>query len=625
MKRGKWERGVYEQALLNGLDGVMSENQIRQIAATALLCLDEDGLERVIERLDQTTGDDLRLAMETWREVIEQRDQDERLQQAGRHGASSRSPEELAVFNEWSAAWGDWQAIIAETLDEEGAYVSREHQWEEPYVSFDEISQQLDDVAQRMLPLIPQIIESDLDPDFSFAETISEANSEICSELPDGIDGWDSEGYFGPMVTRCLLEWEWRAALAHADEEAPPSAFDLMDLALRLCGEEGVSLDSKEILAFALELDENHLRDIHQGILEHFDEPRWETILQDVRSGYFGLYKDLLRRFEPADHLELCKANIEKEWRLSLPVLKDLVDHQKHVKADVMARRAIRAWLPSYSRRSERDKNDPEVDLFIADSLRVDDDESALQLFELWAAAARGAGQEELAAALDIQRLALTSWQEWDEMLRAFENATAAGFDELSDRLYERWRHLVSTQSHYSYKPQVSWVDLLADAARQGWKAPAFHDALRQWLLDVSSSKESMTAYRYSLDELTHDLDRGEIREVSPTLHELVSPSYLFGKDALITSRRTWLERLEGMTMMPDLIECWRRGVAFLVPDPDKAREHTYFEEVRWLQAVYDLDRPGYNSIIAQWQQEHRRKRNLWAAIRSRRLPVPGK
>ncbi len=77
MGRGDGNTGHYEQALLNGLDEVLSATQLRQVAAAVLLCLDDEGLEQVIDRLDQNTGDNLRLAMETWREVIEQHEQHE--------------------------------------------------------------------------------------------------------------------------------------------------------------------------------------------------------------------------------------------------------------------------------------------------------------------------------------------------------------------------------------------------------------------------------------------------------------------------------------------------------------------------------------------------------------------
>ncbi len=41
-----------------------------------------------------------------------------------------------------------------------------------------------------------------------------------------------------------------------------------------------------------------------------------------------------------------------------------------------------------------------------------------------------------------------------------------------------------------------------------------------------------------------------------------------------------------------------------------------------WLEVVLQLNRPAYDRILGRWRTAHARRRNLWEALRSKRLPL---
>lgn len=48
----------------------------------------------------------------------------------------------------------------------------------------------------------------------------------------------------------------------------------------------------------------------------------------------------------------------------------------------------------------------------------------------------------------------------------------------------------------------------------------------------------------------------------------------------------------------------------------------TYDGCADWLAVVYDLDAAGYQATLERWKVLHRRRRNLWQALRAKRLPL---
>lgn len=67
-------------------------------------------------------------------------------------------------------------------------------------------------------------------------------------------------------------------------------------------------------------------------------------------------------------------------------------------------------------------------------------------------------------------------------------------------------------------------------------------------------------------------------------------------------------------------MEWWEKCTAHLVPDPSTASKSDYTVHTRWLNLLREINPTGYQAVVAKWQTEHKRRTNLWKAIRARGL-----
>ena len=111
-QKGQRADRVEERALLELLSHGLSEEEIQRVLAGALLALDERGRDRLLTRLGAETGATLRRLLAS----------------RGRSRAKAQpSPGSAKIREEWENAWDEWEACAAESGDEDGRYVVREH------------------------------------------------------------------------------------------------------------------------------------------------------------------------------------------------------------------------------------------------------------------------------------------------------------------------------------------------------------------------------------------------------------------------------------------------------------------------------------------------------------------
>lgn len=188
-----------KEAIAEALQRNLTAEEIRRIAASAVLDLDPAARTRLIGRLGPETGGAL-----------------DRLLKGGGGGRSRgtahvATPSEERIRKDWKRAWSEWDRCVSESGDKDGKYVVQEHHWEEPYFDGSALADDLEPIAKRMWKVLPRVFDGDLDPGFSFAEAIAESADEIGTGLPEWIDPSAGDGtQLGPVATGCLLEWEWR-------------------------------------------------------------------------------------------------------------------------------------------------------------------------------------------------------------------------------------------------------------------------------------------------------------------------------------------------------------------------------------------------------------------------------
>jgi len=181
--------------LMEELSAHFSQEEIQKIFGHSLLALDPAGLERMAAGLETETAAAVRKTLKPTRGLKKSK--------APSHPTTGKTSQE------WDSAWRDWDACISETADETGKYVLQEHQWEPPYLDKSGFADDLEPIAARIHTLLPHVFERNLATDFSFAQALLNTAEEVRGNSEDIEDSGEGLA-FGPKVTRCLLEWEWK-------------------------------------------------------------------------------------------------------------------------------------------------------------------------------------------------------------------------------------------------------------------------------------------------------------------------------------------------------------------------------------------------------------------------------
>lgn len=601
--------GRKEKMLLERLSHGLSEEEIRRVIGSALTTLDRPKLERLCARLGPETGPALRRIL--------------------RSSKKSRPPRHSSdkVRQDWDQAWAEWGDHISDACLEDGPYVIQDHHWEQPYFDPGSVASDLEPIAAKMRKLLPRVFDDGLDPDFSFSASVKESVEEISTGLPEWLNPFEADGFgLGPQATGCLLEWEWRAA-----RRAGRTAFHLLDDIRRLeASVEGLYLDEGTVVRFVRALRTEDKKEIQRGIQLNRQENHWRKALDSAHSPWFRIYKDMCRGYDPSSYLENCRAKIDQDWTLALPVIRNLQRRKEHSKVAEICGRALRSFL----RLREEEKWDPGENLIgpLGDGLYEGKSDSRLmQILDAWEKSVDAMGQGETAAALRLQADLLVGRRNWDKALAAFRRAPLAQFTRMQQRLFEKWRDQTAKESlpdRYVHgwpaaeHPESShWVHALVDAA---WKGPdgsaAFTEWVRGWFRKIDAHPESIGKNLNALARLTLDMDSaGMLRREFPTLARLLACGWN-DDPALRASRRRWLERSGGHSLMPELLSLWRRRTERLVPDPQKTESSNYDDCADWVRALHEIQPAACRNLITRWGTPHRRRKNLWRALRKRGL-----
>ena len=97
------------------------------------------------------------------------------------------------------------------------------------------------------------------------------------------------------------------------------------------------------------------------------------------------------------------------------------------------------------------------------------------------------------------------------------------------------------------------------------------------------------------------------------------------GEQALRMSRRKWLERLGVSSLTAELLAFWKRNAHRMAPDPGGVMGADYKSCADWARALWEINPASCEHLLAQWSVVHQRRRNLWRALRTKGLPIPGK
>ena len=587
-----------EADLLERLLSALSEDEVCRVLPAALLELDEAGRERLFGRLGGDTGSTLRAALETGK-------------------GHMLAPGKGKVREDWDKAWRDWHEIVAESGSENGRFTEQEDDWEQPYLDTYSVMRDLEQVAAQIRPLVARIQDEDLAPGFDFPSALRETAEEIGAGLPEWF-GDDHELDFGPEVTGCLIEWERRSAAREGR-----GVFDVVNVICEVDLDVKGALDGTAITEFILGLSDEEQQEILSGIHEAREEPEWSSSLDSTHSVWFQVHQKLASKWKPELFTATSRAHVRNDWKLALPLLQDLLRRKDFAEAKTLAVEAVHSLLGLM----DGEHWDPRDGLLIEhprSRFWRDENEPRARLVRAWCTAAKGLGELDLAAVLELQAILLDNWQDWDVAVAAFRELPK---DATARRLFEGWQTRVADQCISFHVPGRSdplatqWMRDLAEAALAD-DGQVFHRSVRRWLGAIGRRAETLRTCLRSLGMLTLDVDScSKGGRAPPRLRRLLARED-GRKDESTPSRRRWVGRFDGGALLPEVLQLWTHNAARLVPDPTLAAKSCYDECADWMGVTFELDRSAYDRILGRWKAKHPRRRNLWAAMREQGLPV---
>jgi len=339
---------------------------------------------------------------------------------------------------------------------------------------------------------------------------------------------------------------------------------------------------------------------------------------------WFGIHIELCRESSPEQFIAACERGIDGDWTLALPVLDDLLSRDEFERALAIVRRCVIALLPRDGEQWNPAKTLLSRALWHSDAER----ESVLALLSTWQLAARGAGDARTAAALAVQAVVFRNWEDGDSVLQAIKDVQGS-FPDTADLLFVDWRERVASRSVGSHdngsrSPDRNWVSDLADAARVGGDSgEGFVELLRRWIEDAGATPSAFDGNRAALATLTLDLGHDDrLSRRSPALLQLLARRVECVSDEELGDwRRRQLTLLGAHTCLDEAMEVWTHNAERLVPDPALATNSRYDACADGLAVLRELDQASYARLLEAWQSVHRRRRNLWSALRERGLP----
>ena len=599
-RRGRLKAHV---EVTTALEAALSTEEVTRATAAAFLALDGEGRQRLLEQLPQETAEALRPVLD--------------LVRGRRPGSSAPAAGKGKVREDWQRLWREWRECIDESGYEEGRYVHQDAHWEPPYLDRSAVVDDLERIAKRMRSLLARVWTEGLDPERSFVEEIRAAEDGIGSGLPEWFDGGGEGSGFGPHVTGCLLDWEWRVA-----QREGLGAFDFIE---RIRGLEkslhDFGLDGEAIMAFVKPMPEQDQCAIYEGIKSRRQDGTWSEVLADACSSWFRLHQRLARKWDRQGFTESCRSHINQDWTLALPLVSEQIRRKEFSEALALIDEAMRALL----RLEPGTRWDPTRELLVGRlsfGLSRQFEKQAFRLLSLWRRAATAAGDASLAAALDVQCAIGTVWEDWERTLDVFKNARPACED-----LFAAWQSMVARASidreRGDEEMQLGWVRLLVAAAREDMDEKSFVGGTRRWLDRVEKAPGGIERCKGSLATLLLDLDHGPagLSKRCPKLKKLLEHERR-GGEVLARSRRRWLMRLGGRELLPEVLDLLKRHIRVFVPDPASSYSSSYEGCAEWMAAVLEFAPDEYREILAGWQDVHHRRRNLWKAMSARRLPI---
>ena len=87
-------------------------------------------------------------------------------------------------------------------------------------------------------------------------------------------------------------------------------------------------------------------------------------------------------------------------------------------------------------------------------------------------------------------------------------------------------------------------------------------------------------------------------------------------------SRQTYLQQYAPSDLWERVLTYWREQLHQFIPQPELAQKSDYTQHAQWMTALKELNPNNYETLLQQWKVDHRRRSNLWKAMREAGLEL---
>ncbi|HEY9625999.1 MAG TPA: hypothetical protein V6C84_01750 [Coleofasciculaceae cyanobacterium] len=205
-------------------------------------------------------------------------------------------------------------------------------------------------------------------------------------------------------------------------------------------------------------------------------------------------------------------------------------------------------------------------------------------------------------------------WQEWDDIVsEASEEGgkyilqeahweppyfDATTFSEDLERVAAQMRSLIQTAFVQQFTPDHGFVTALLEAES------AISEGLEDWM--------EVTDGLYLENHSTHCLLQWE-RLVAQQQEQ---NAFQLAHHVRACELQFQEKQYAPADLLEQVMNYWKTHLQNFVPKPESAAKSDYTHHAKWMVALKELSPQNYETLLAQWRNDHQRRSNLWKAMK---------
>ncbi|MEA1977672.1 MAG: hypothetical protein U9N80_07195, partial [Chloroflexota bacterium] len=271
----------------------------------------------------------------------------------------------------------------------------------------------------------------------------------------------------------------------------------------------------------------------------------------------------------------------------------------------------------------------PETSLLLDERRYYHEDnrEDVFSLLELWANVSKKLSNSKRRAASEFQGVIFRAPEDWDAVISNYKKQRNQETEKAINSLFAHWQNEMARRSigHFMDDSVSSdtWIHWLIEAELDVTRKRAwFTEKLNAWLTHLKEDRSAFGNLWPRLARLTKDLPgSSKLKGQYPGFFKIVLPedseASLLGK-----ARCKGLQKMNAGHCLSAAMDVWKNHLSHIVPDPKAVYKSNYANHAQWMKALYELSHESYDSVLADWREKHKRRRNLWRDMKSNGLPI---